>query len=298
MTRSLSRTLLFLILIGGTSSILGAACTQDDASTELASLADVEHGCVVSAACGVQPRAAVANCINYYFDVLIGLGQGPIYAQIYHCVREAGSDCAAVVRCFGETGNCTQSTFTAYCKGSRALTCDLLDRKVYALECGVAGLACHPLTQQPFAATCDCDASFAPRCHGTYAVTCSAGQPSVTNCAALGANCAGGQCVTRAPGTCDPKKATARCDGDIAITCNSEGKELREDCSARPLHRRCDKGSCQRTGTACADDFNRCSPSGDLEACVDGQWKTFPCAKLGLGDCRKALYGANCSRFN
>lgn len=276
---------------------LASACTEDDISTDLASLSDLEYGCVVSAACGIQARARVSNCIDYYYDVLVGLGLGPIYKQIYTCVRAAGTDCAAVQRCYGQTGNCSQSTFKAYCEGNTAYTCDLLDGKVYQLQCSTAGLNCTPKPTEPFAAECHCDKSYKV-CHGDFAVSCPTGQPEVSNCAALGGKCQDGACTTEKPEQCDASQTPARCEGSVAIRCNQSGELERDDCSKHPIYKRCKAGSCHRSGDECGDDFNRCTAAGDLEACIDGKWKTFKCSELGLGDCREAFYGANCARYN
>ena len=225
-----------------TSTLVISACPQADVSTEIATFESVEHGCVVSAACGVQPRADVSNCINYYFDVLIGLGQGPLYAQIYRCVREARSDCDAVKRCYGETETCTQDSFKAYCDGSRAFTCDLLDKKVYSLDCGLVGMTCQPMAQQPFAATCACDSSFSPRCVGSYAVSCKGGQPQAQNCASSDLTCQNGHCIPGGPKSCMASASDARCHGNVATHCSQDGVMTFRDCSAGPTYRRCDKG--------------------------------------------------------
>ncbi len=279
---------------------LPSACTEDAVSKDLASLSDLEHGCVVSAACGIQARARVSDCIDYYYRVLVGLGLGPIYRDIYSCVRAAGADCSAVERCFGQTGSCTNATFKGYCAGNTAYTCDLLDGKVYTLECSTSGLTCAPKQSEQFAAECHCDKDYKV-CHGGFAITCPNEQPETRDCAALGGSCVDGACsVPTKPKACD-MNMRPYCEGSVVVHCRENGELERDDCSKHPIYKRCKNGACFRSGDECdiqQDDFNRCTPSGDLEACIDGKWKTFKCAEMGLGDCREAFYGANCARYN
>ena len=60
------------------SGFAPSACNGDDVSTELLSLPELEQACVISAACGIQARARVSNCVDYYFDVLVDVGLGYI----------------------------------------------------------------------------------------------------------------------------------------------------------------------------------------------------------------------------
>lgn len=288
----------FLLVACLALGVSSSACNDESVSTELLSLSELEQACVISAACGIQARARVSNCIDYYFDVLVDVGLGPVYTSIYRCVKRAGSDCRAVAACFGETGGCSKDTFSAYCDGSKAYTCDLLDQKVYGLQCGIAGLSCAPNKAELFAASCICDASFSARCHGNYAVACQNGQIETTNCVALGVTCVDGGCSVPANAKkCSAQTFQPRCEGSVAVSC-LDGKEIHADCGQRLTNRRCEGGGCVRSGNGCTDEFNRCKANGDLEACIDGIWKTYGCASMGLGDCRPAFYGANCARFN
>lgn len=280
------------------ASLTFGACAKESVSTELLSPPELEQACVISAACGIQVRARVSNCVDYYYDVLVDVGLGPVYTSLYRCVLQAGSECNKVAACFGQTGSCGKDSFQAYCDGATAYTCDLLDERVYGLQCGVAGLRCAPNAGEPFAASCICEAGFAPRCHGNYAVACQGGQIDATDCLALGGSCVDGACrVPSDAPSCQSSSFVPRCEGSVAVFCAS-GQQQRSDCGQRPIERRCQAGACVRTGSECTDEFNRCTSSGDLEACIDGQWKIFGCAQLGLGDCRTAFYGANCARFN
>jgi len=57
----------------------------------------------------------------------------------------------------------------------------------------------------------------------------------------------------------------------------------------------CGDGLCQRTGAACTsgNDFDRCS--GDrLEACLNNEWVSFDCAKLGLAPCQQSAQWGAC----
>lgn len=57
----------------------------------------------------------------------------------------------------------------------------------------------------------------------------------------------------------------------------------------------CGGGLCSKTGESCVTGnvFDRCN-GARLEACVGDRWYSIDCAKLGLGPCQSAQYGAAC----
>ncbi len=102
---------------------------------------DVVKACIKSTACGVKAYPRVSDCVDGYRNLLVPSGQAPVYDAIYACVV-AAADCAAVWACHGRGASC-DSSFQASCAGGRAQLCDLLDKRVYSLDCGGNGLGCE-----------------------------------------------------------------------------------------------------------------------------------------------------------
>lgn len=293
------RLLLVLIALGGCSGATSNSEADggvDGGAIAGLTLAELSKACVITAACKVKQQPRVSDCVDYY-DVLRGQGLGPAYDRRYRCVLAAKADCAKVRACFGQLGNCAKGTYQAECRSNKAYSCDLLDQTVYELDCGLGGLACRIDRRNTFSARCLCDASFQPRCHGSWAITCVDGAPRGIDCAVRRQSCSDGRCAAPASGaSCDASTFKGRCDGSVAVACH-DGREVESDCARQMVNNRCSGGRCVASDTRCSDDFNRCK-DGDLEACVDGRWVRFDCASLGLGDCRTASFGANCAIYN
>lgn len=263
-----------------------SACSSDPSLIDRDALT---RACVISAACGVQQRPSVQGCVDFYFDVQVPAGLGRTNGEIYRCVLDAKGSCARVRACFGP-GDACDNSYVGHCEGGRAISCDLLDKRVYAQNCGLSGLRCAA-GSNAFAAECHCDDNLS-RCEGGWALRCSGGQVQSEHCAASGMRCEGGRCVPPANATaCETP--SARCDGEIALRCDGK-TELRIDCAALPVPHSCQQGSCVARSLECDDDFNRCSGEGTLEACIIGRWERFDCGSLGFDICFAQDHGANC----
>ncbi|MBW2734869.1 MAG: hypothetical protein JRH20_20995 [Deltaproteobacteria bacterium] len=262
------------------------SCSSDPSLIEREALT---RACVSSAACGVQQRPSVEVCVDFYFNVQVPSGLGRTTSELYRCVLEAQGDCERVRGCFGPDESCDQS-YQGHCEGARAFSCDLLDKRVYGVDCGRSGLSCSEGIHS-FAAECRCDDDFA-RCEGGWALRCSGGQVQSEHCAAEGKGCEEGRCVapSNAP-ACEPK--SARCEGDTLLRCDGQ-IELHVNCSALPIPHSCHEGSCVPRNDECDDDFNRCAAERALEACLLGRWERFDCGALGFESCLVQPYGANC----
>jgi hypothetical protein len=293
------------ILFACTSLVAGCSNEKTGEVKALVNAEQLTRACVLTSACEIQSRPRVSNCLDEW-NRLLGIGMAPIYGEIFRCVLRSQGNCAAVQSCFGAISDCTSSDFTAYCKANVAYTCDLLDKRVYTLDCSHAGLKCQVDKANPFAASCGCDGAFQRRCDGNVAVSCQGGQAIGVDCAARGMVCNEGACqFGQSPQSCDPRTFAAKCEGATALQCQkADGKGehyvARVDCAQQTTLRRCEAGSCVRTDTACGDDFNRCTARGDMEACIDGSWKTFACTQMGLSDCFVKALGVhqfgNCGR--
>jgi hypothetical protein len=136
----------------------------------------------------------------------------------------------------------------------------------------------------------------------------------IYRCINRAVDCRGIRDCVGAQGSCDTD-FMASCDNDTAVfcdlidksiyiySCESAGLRCQVDninafaatCVLEPgspasapalsTSADCRDGSCQFTGQACsADALNRCL--GDkLQACLEGQWISFDCLKLGLKPC-------------
>lgn len=283
----------------------GDAGQGDGGGGQALTLDELVDACIRASACGIQTYPSLRNCIAAYQNLYRSLGTAPIYDQLYACVNRARGDCTAVATCFGMGGPCDQS-YKAACKGTVAVTCDLISKRVFELDCGDAGLICAIKSGQTAQASCaraTCDASFKDTCDGTTALSCSAGVVEQRKCGLEGQVCGdvGGKTVRYGcKGTSWKCTTTGRfpfeplCDKGKAVTCVG-GKEDEDDCAEHKLlNTACSQGQCVAAGSECSG-VNECSGSS-LRACLDGSWKTYDCAALGLGPCKAAATaGANCS---
>lgn len=289
---------------GGTAADTIAADTFVSSLT----LDDLIDACLRASACGIKTYPRLSNCIGAYQDLYMSQGLGPIYDQLYTCVNTAKGDCTAIAKCFGQGGSC-DSSYKAKCNGTVAISCDLIAKRVYEVDCADAKLKCGIKTGQTFNASCTpgpCDTSYTDTCKGTMLYSCSSGVIEIRDCAYEGLLCGlggwktqtyscqgdGDRCFTMGKTPFKPY-----CDGSKAVTC-LHSKEHVEDCAKNTyVATKCENGTCITAGTECDSEMNRCA-GAKLEACLDGKWKQFDCAALGLGSCKaSSTYGANCSKL-
>jgi hypothetical protein len=314
MVRSRIQLLLLLVVClagcqggGGVTPADQGTAGPDQGAAALSREAVLE-ACVRSSACGVKAYPRLGDCLGAYLDLHAKQGLRPIHDAIYRCVNAAAADCAAIAACFRRGDTCDKS-FVARCEGKLAVSCDLIDRRVYKLDCGLAGLKCALKTGATFTASCTrgtCDpASFRERCEGAVLLSCASGVIEVRDCATQGLTCGdailgSGQLAFDCQGTlekqCDPSfRGTC---WDLRATVCIHNRLHYDHCDRHSyIKTGCRDGACVPAGSQCQPgDLNRCSGS-TLEACLDGSWKAFDCGKLGLGPCRPgtAPAGANCS---
>jgi len=172
--------------------------------------------CIRSGACSIQTFPALHNCVDYYQDMLISLGQTPVWDPIYRCVNRA-QDCEAVRQCYGPVEPC-DSSYQASCQEGQALFCDLIDHLVYRHDCASAGLSCQ--LDAVYAHAADCVSAGAAASTLTAAADCTLGICQQTN-----ESCTGDD--------------VNRCDGSDLEGC-LEGHWVRFSCSALGL------GPCQQ----------------------------------------------------
>ncbi len=263
---------------------------------------ELVNGCVRTSACKITAYPEVASCVEAYFKLHLPQGLGPLYASRYRCVNAAAGDCEAMLKCYGSRGSC-DNKYKAACEGSKAVSCDLLDKRVYVHDCSKAEMSCGIMSNQTVAASCtpgSCSGSYKPRCEGDRVLTCTAGIIEVLDCRALGKFChqpdnGAPICRGNRRQTCASLKAA--CLENVAVTC-AGGQQHWRDCSAlAPMTSLCKAGACVPAKQQCTKAMNSCS-GGKLKACLDGGNREIDCKALGLGPCKAAVYGANCTDPN
>lgn len=263
------------------------------------------QGCIASSACGVRRYARVSDCVDAYHDLYRRFGLGPIYDGIYACVAAARGSCDAIHACWGSSrsGPSCDTSFKARCDGNRAVSCDTLAGKTFALDCGGAGLTCRTRNPNTIDADCTtggCATGTPPRCDGNRVLSCKVdGNLEIDDCGAAGLVCGQGSggsadCVGATGADCAGSQRT--CEGNVAVTCEG-GKLGRTDCGGLFHRTTCASGKCEPAGGACRDQFNRCQGTS-LEYCLDGEWRTLDCAGAGLGPCAGGASGADCTAAN
>ena len=297
---------------GGSSKTTEGGVAGDGGSISTAKLSQDEmvDACLGASACNIMTYPSLTNCLETYHTLYIPQGLGPIYNKIYRCVIAARGDCDAVGKCFKWGAACDKS-YKAVCNGSVAVSCDLIGKRVFQLDCADAKLKCGIKSGQTYEANCTqgpCQAGFKDKCEGKRELSCSGGVLEMRDCEVLGMSCGyGGFKKSSYKNGCQGETGDkcygwgksifkASCNGSTAKSCHLS-RIHEEDCGQyKMMYTACSGGQCVAAGTDCNKTFNRCK--GDkLEACLDGAWKTFDCAKLGLGPCKKgSYYGANCTK--
>ena len=279
-----------------------------DAAIQSITREQVAEACLRTSACDIKTYPRLSSCLEAYFDLFRPLGLGPVYDKIYACVNAARGDCTAMATCFGWGAACDGS-YKATCEGDVAISCDLIQGRIYRLNCNHAKLTCGIKSGSTATANCTpgtCGSSYSDRCEGSRELVCGAGIIEMRECAEFGMACGQGggkkstygcrgetadRCFTWGKYAYSPS-----CQGALALSCEG-GRVHKEDCARHTMMKTaCTGGQCVPAGKACTSELNRCS-GNLLEACLDGTWRQYDCAALGLGDCAKnATYGANCTK--
>ncbi|PID39293.1 MAG: hypothetical protein CSA24_00140 [Deltaproteobacteria bacterium] len=317
---ALAQTLLAALVSSlalGACSDDGAATTPDlavakdggaDAAPAPALLAPKEllDACVRASACKIKQYPSISDCLSAYYELYVDRGQTLIYDKIFRCVNEA-TDCDGIAACYGRRQTCDKST-AGTCEGDVAVSCDLLDNRIYTLNCADANLSCR--TRVGGDAVCvagDCAAGFETKCVDGVQQTCGGNTIEIEDCASRGLLCGKvwylePQCRGETEIKCT-EEFKPRCEGNKAVSCVAFREHV-EDCSKRTYREtQCVNGACKAKGTGCTlGEVNRCK--GDkLEACLDGEWLEIDCGAMGLGVCKvnsatgggQGAKGANCT---
>ena len=200
------------------------------------------------------------------------------------CIRAS----ACGVQTYPYLGNCLDAYFTLYRSQGVAPIYD----RLYA--CVNAAKEDCTAVSKCFRRGAACDKDSRASCDGAIATSCDLIDQRFygIDCAQANLKCAVPTGTQKYSAAC----AQGTCDGSKSVTC-VHGKEHHEDCSKRTYRKTaCSQGSCVVSGTECTSSINRCA-GAKLEACMDGNWKQFDCAAMGLGPCKPgSTIGANCSR--
>lgn len=226
------------------------------------------------------------------------------------CVARA-TNCAELETCLSGTPEqqsvCATGGDIFHCVEGGSVVCGF-GQVTEFYDCVAAGLMCDEQAGVIFCEEAECDqASFQPRCEGTELVSCKpqCGVDRQDCNIYWGTECdgvnpcrpiAGETCGETSPGEvgcvgagppCDPLTFTARCEGDVLVTCN-HGREGRVDC--RRYH---DRYTCEDASHCdLDDDEDECTAStepicfnGLVTYCLEGQVAWLDCTDYGFAGC-------------
>jgi hypothetical protein len=293
----------------------GSGDSEKDAAVKPDSLVQVNfshdnliEACVRLAACNVDRKPRVSDCIENFHKRFTYFGQRKLYEALYHCANQGNGDCKVIRECLGykgrpQNGECDKA-FAAKCEDDVAHTCDLIvGGWLQALDCKKGGLKCAVRdTGSTKTAVCTIDSCnkdlFKPECRDRKLLTCVGGAIQIDDCPAKQL-----QCRDPNVGLCEGtgrscSQTSPTCKGSVVVTC--EQSYLSEiDCSKVYGKKKCDplSVSCVGAGTQCdtggQTTFDTCE-ADTLVVCIDGTLKRFDCKKMGFVGCEKAAYGAYC----
>jgi hypothetical protein len=258
--------------------------------------------CARASACGVRTYPILGNCIEAYHTLYLPQGLGPIYDAIYSCINAAKGDCKAIEACYDVRGPC-DSSYKDSCDGDVALTCDLIEKRVFAFKCADAKMKCQIKkdgSRESAICTVDtCYSTFGNVCQDDRLLRCVNGLMEVHECSVDGLICSdaqgSAQCIGETSISCKPKTFSPSCQGSKRITCVNR-IEHHFDCAKQVnIATKCVGSDCAVAGTECDHDINRCAGE-QLEVCLDGRWTKIDCKQLGLGACQQQGSAANCSQ--
>ncbi len=270
------------------------------AKAETMTRLDAMRGCLISDACGVFSYSYLQHCVDTRYDGAFRASQAAIWAHVFDCVEGAAGDCDQVRRCYGGGGqppHCSDVT-DGFCDGDVQVTCDVIDGRLYRLDCGLAAQQCSMATlpsgdQVPVCGYGPCDQEDdGATCRGNLKLLCDSGYVGVRDCSQDGKLCVGGDCVD-AGSVCASRPL---CDGQVLQTCENGAKKL-TDCAALPGQVACDDqvGACVAVDSLCQDGQETCSGTV-ARLCHNGIWMDVDCRDLGFAGCVAENGGVHCSR--
>jgi hypothetical protein len=220
---------------------------------------------------------------------VIATGMEAPYLAFYRCIAAAGGDCTAADKCFTTDPNCTFGSLRwgGVCKGTAYQGCSSNGR-VLRLECAEHGEQCGT---GDGGGNGECNFGFCEgqqrTCRGNRAEICAFSRITLVDCGRIGRSCGaipdgGVDCLGGA--ACD-LLGTPRCEGDVVVQCNADGREVRIDCTRAPTLRTCRAGKCALTGTECDQKFAEVCAGNTLRFCADGQVRDFDCVAMGFRAC-------------
>ncbi|MCK5799747.1 MAG: hypothetical protein KAI47_21300 [Deltaproteobacteria bacterium] len=264
---------------------------------------EIVDGCARVAACGMV-RARLGDCVDDYYERLVGQGQEFLWSSIYGCVNKSKGDCGAIRVCLGferKPKACKRGSYTPRCEKGVAYNCDLLAGWEQGLDCAAGGLLCGVkaagTSKQAVCGGGPCDATkLRGECRNNRYYQCSSGAIEVDDCPARQLQCRDDAVGCEGTGvSCFASSAQCDAKKNILMDC-VEGYIMHRDCTKAFGKKVCKTGGnrCVGSGTACQEaDFDACK--GDtLAICLDGYARTLDCKALGFIGCQPTQYGANC----
>ncbi len=248
--RSLPAAVLAILLLS-----LSGGCGEEEVEPPAPPVTynELVRGCIAATACDVLAYPRVSDCVKAYYQLHMKFGISRMYDSKYHCVNLANGDCDEVARCMGTNrmaGRC-DAKFKARCDGQSAVSCDLLDKRVFVHECTHAGLVCAVKNTQTFEASCafgTCVSGYKTRCEDGKALTCLDGVIIVEDCKSQNMVCGINSskakgCVGNTTTSCTPGQYKDKCEGNKVVKCE-DGKVHKVDCATRIFNKRCKDAAC------------------------------------------------------
>lgn len=177
-------------------------------------------------------------------DDVVVCGAGSTYCTLWQDCGAEGMHCQTVEDSAACTdGNTCTRPSNSHCDGNRVIGCDASTLLEQSQDCGAGGGKCVTVSLGPFGTSAGCASggtpcdlgTYVPTCQGTVASVCVFGFVIREDCAkaAISGRCVklGGevQCVPNA--TECTANTPDMCDGESFVTCGTDQKLARIDCT-------------------------------------------------------------------
>jgi len=188
---ALGGALVVVVGCGGSSKKTG----DGTGSTTKYTRQSVIDACVRMHSCGIFQLTHVHNCIkNYESREVVPSGQAALYKVLHTCVNGAKGDCKAIRECFGNKASDQEcdSKYVGGCDGQVRRFCDLLDKRVYRIDCSVGSLKCGVDKKgEPFCGAGACSTPKQKECRDkdTRFVYCMGQGLAIEQCDWIGLKC-------------------------------------------------------------------------------------------------------------
>jgi hypothetical protein len=263
---------------------------------------DVVRLCAMEVSCLASPPITTGCIDAFEYGIASGKGYFVSAAELRRFVHCAATspDCPTALACAsrGHGPDYCAAHPGGSCDGAIAVSCAGADWTISTTDCGALGMTCR--LDGGGSACSDgrvCGADQSWRCDGNRFVGCGTSYDCATY--APGYSCRPQPQNALAATLCypsGPRCASSVCNGSLFDQCWS-GEVVRVDCAVFASHCATDASGprCLPDASDCGgDEPNRCD-GNLLQQCVNGRWRDFECATIGLVGCQPTRDGARCA---